>query len=67
VISESPNDPQPDAVPENERTGDEPNPSGATQNRDSVKQAGEVNALDGADSEAPVTPDDDRKRREPWQ
>jgi hypothetical protein len=62
---ESPDDPQPDEVPENERTGDEPNPSGASQKRDSDKQAGGVNAMDAGHSLAPV-PDDDRKRREPW-
>jgi hypothetical protein len=28
MTTESPHHPQPDEIPENERTGDEPNPSG---------------------------------------
>jgi hypothetical protein len=30
MTTESANDPQPDDIPENQRTGDEPNPSGKT-------------------------------------
>jgi len=37
--SESPNDPQPDAIPEDQRTGSEPNPSSSGQSQKSPAAA----------------------------
>ena len=45
-MTESPNHPQPDEIPDNERTGDEPNPSGRPgQPKENVPRERGVEAL----------------------